>query len=227
MFSGITHVFLDVDNTLLDFEAGAKEASFLALSRAGIDAERFDYAVFTEENNALWAALERGEITREDIHRTRWERVFSRLGIEADGEAFEPVFLSAIPECVVQVDGAREILEYLSARYTVCAASNAPHAQQLSRLKSAGLLHFFEDVFTSERLGAAKPSKAFFDGVFGALPAVSPSSCVMVGDSLTADVGGAAAYGLKTVFFDFKGQNPAFCPADERIWSLSELKLFL
>ncbi len=227
MFSEITHVFLDIDNTLLDFDACAREAARSALAAWGLDPARYDHAVFTRINDALWAALERGEIERGEIHRTRWTKIFSALGIDADGEAFEASFLAAIPDCVVPVEGAVDLLSHLSKKYPVYAASNAPHEQQKKRLKSAGMLDFFEDVFTSERLGAAKPSSAFFDGVFRALSGVDPAHCVMIGDSLTADVVGAARYGLKTVFFDFKRTMQSSPFADCTVLSLATVQNLL
>lgn len=227
MLRRVTHVFLDVDNTLLDFEACAKSASVSALAAWGIDGRLYDHAVFTEVNNSLWSALERGEIDRGEIHRTRWGLVFDRLGIEADGEAFEYAFLAAIPQSVVPVEGAMEILAYLAGKYPLYAASNAPHEQQITRLSAAGMLEFFTDVFTSELLGAPKPAPAFFEGIFARLEGVDPAGCVLVGDSLTADVAGAARAGMQTVFFDFK-QSGAVSPfSDETIRSLRELKLLL
>lgn len=218
-------VLIDVDNTLLDFQASAEAASLCALREWGLDEEKFDFSVFTRINNGLWAALERGEIERGEIHRTRWQLIFDELGISADGEAFEQTFLAQIPHCVVPVEGAREILNYLSARYPVYAASNAPHEQQLTRLSRAGMLGCFRDVFTSERLGAAKPSSAFFEGVFRCLPGVLPENCVMIGDSVTADVVGAHRFGLQTVWFRFQNApEPPFCPADAVVENLLQIK---
>lgn len=227
MFSEITHVLIDVDNTLLDFEACAKEAAKSAFASWGLDPTRYDHATFTRINDALWAALERGEIERGEIHRTRWIQVFDALGIEADGEAFEAAFLAAIPASVVPIAGAEALLSYLSGKYPVYAASNAPHEQQKTRLKAAGMLGCFTDVFTSERLGAAKPSAAFFDGVFQVLEGVLPEHCVMIGDSLSADVTGAKRYGLKTVFFDFKHSGASSPFADCTVFSLATIENLL
>ena len=227
MFSEIKYVLLDVDNTLLDFDAGAREAAKKAFVKWGLDPARYDHAVFTRINDSLWSALERGELERSEIHRTRWTKIFDALGIDADGELFEAAFLSAIPESVVPVEGALDLLVYLSKKYPLYAASNAPHEQQKKRLKAAGMLDFFSDVFTSERLGAAKPSSAFFDGVFRTLPNVDPSHCVMIGDSLSADIVGAARYGLKTVFFDFMRTMQTSPFADCTVFSLATVQNLL
>ena len=89
MFSNVKHAFLDIDNTLLDFGQSACAAAKSAFVKSGLDPAKYDHGVFTKINDSLWAQLERGEICREDIHRTRWGKVFCALGISADGEAFE------------------------------------------------------------------------------------------------------------------------------------------
>ena len=46
------------------------------------------------------------------------------------------------------------------------ATSNAPHYQQIARLTNTGLIEYFDEVFTSEMIGIAKPEKGFFDRCF-------------------------------------------------------------
>ena len=74
--------------------------------------------------------------------------------------------LSAVP-----VDGAEEILTYLKEKdYCLCAASNGPYGQQINRLKKVDMLKYFAHCFVSEKVGADKPGKAFFDGCMKELP---------------------------------------------------------
>ena len=220
-------LLMDVDDTLLDFPWSERNAIHRTYEALGTPMTDEMYERYHTVNRRFWMAYERGEIERGEIHRTRWSRIFSALGIEADGEAFEYAFLAAIPSHVVPVEGALELLSYLAKKYPLFAASNAPHAQQLNRLKSAGMLDFFKDVFTSERLGAAKPSSAFFEGVFSALPEAKPGECVMIGDSYEADVLGAARAGMQTIFFDIRDTRREVPLADESVRRLSEVKLFL
>ncbi|MBR6530285.1 MAG: YjjG family noncanonical pyrimidine nucleotidase [Clostridia bacterium] len=227
MLKNVKYVLLDVDNTLLDFNAGAEKAALKAFEAFGLDAAKYDHATFRRLNDALWAALERGEITREQIHKTRWNIIFEALGVEGDGEAFEHEFLAQILTSVVPVEGAHELLRYLSAKYPLYVASNAPHTQQINRLKAAGMYGYFTDVFTSELFGVAKPSSAFFENALSRIEGARAEECVMIGDSLSADVKGANAFGMQTVFFDFKAEHPEVCVADEVVWSLREIKLFL
>ena len=73
-------------------------------------------------------------------------------------------------------------------------------------------------------MGADKPSKAFFDACFAAIPGFRLEETVMVGDSLTSDIRGARNVGLRSCWY-----NPQYLPprpdipADYTIGALPEL----
>ena len=73
-------------------------------------------------------------------------------------------------------------------------------------LELAGMKRYFDWFFVSERLGASKPARDFFDGAFAALndgceAAIAPKDCVIIGDSLTSDMAGGRQYGMKTCYY--------------------------
>ena len=131
-------------------------------------------------------------------------------------------------ETAIPVDGADKICRYLKKKYILCAASNAFHDQQLNRLEMAGLLPYFDHVFVSESLGYRKPEKAFFDACRAFLPDVAADECMMIGDSLTADITGGKNAGMKTIWYNHTHRPvPERCEADQIVESLSELKNLL
>ena len=139
------------------------------------------------------------------------------MGIDFDGEEFERRFLKTLHETAVKMDGADELLEYLSKKYTLHVASNAPENQQRLRLEKAGLLKYFDKIFTSEKIGFAKPQPEFYAYC---LEGLVPSECCMIGDSLSADVDGAAKAGMKTIWFNKKCKNET---RDVTVTSLVEI----
>ncbi len=199
----INTVFIDIDNTLLDFNRCAAYSMAEAYKEKGVVFEEYMFREFKIINDSLWLKIEKGELTKAQLHAVRWNMIFQKLGFDFDGPAFEERFRFFLNQSCVKVDGADSALQYLSGRYTVCVASNGPEGQQVNRLKSAGMLPFINKVFTSEKIGYPKPSKEFFDACFSQLPGVSPEDCVMIGDSLTADIAGGAKYGMKTLWFNF------------------------
>ena len=68
-------LFLDIDNTLLDFDAGAAWAMNLCFKKAGLEYRPEMFAVFKEENNKIWRRIELGKLTMDDLFYVRWQTV--------------------------------------------------------------------------------------------------------------------------------------------------------
>lgn len=220
-------IFIDVDDTLLDFHACAERAIRMGFDEVGITCTDFS-KTYHRINDGLWKALERGELTREELYAKRFNLVFDALGIEADGVAFEKIFRRNLALTGDKMDGADEVLEYLCRNYDVYVTSNAPQAQQVSRLEIAGLLPFVKGVFTSELLDVQKPAKEFFDRCIERISGITTTDVVLIGDSLSADVAGGVNAGIATVWFNARN---AVIPSDFAgnyvITHLTELKNIL
>lgn len=229
----IRAVLLDIDDTLLDFDGYVKQSmrdGFAHFSLGEYDEEMF--SVFKKINTSLWHRLENGEISFEELKRVRWSMVFNELGIDFDGVCFEDFFRKALYYSAIPVDGARDLLCYLSKRYPLYTASNGPYEQQMNRLKVGGLDSFFQGHFISERVGFSKPSYEFFDHCYchvkAQIPEIMPDEIMMIGDSLTSDMKGAKAYGMQTCYFDKKMAGNVACERyDYYVSNLSDMKEIL
>lgn len=200
-------VFIDIDNTLLDFEEYVKQSMKTGFEHFGLKPYKpYMYDIFTTENNKLWRMIEKGTITFHQLEQIRWNNIFHSLGIEFDGETFEKYFRHALNESAIPVAGAYELLEYLHGKYILCAASNGPYDQQLHRLELAGMKKFFSYFFISEQIGASKPSEEFFARSFeilndGREKPIMPGETIIIGDSMSSDMAGGKAFGMKTCYF--------------------------
>lgn len=198
----IKAVLLDIDNTLLDFNQSAALAMEETFAEHRLPFAKENFYTFKSVNDSLWLKIESGELTRAELHATRFNIILGKLGLSYDGTAVEKSFLANLNHCAVKVDGAEELLSYLAAKYVLCTASNAPTVQNKTRLRYSGLNKYFTHEFVSEEIGYAKPDPRFFDVCFGVLSPIDRKETVMIGDSLTADVAGAVNYGIKTVWFN-------------------------
>ena len=222
----IRAVLMDVDNTILDFEKCSRWALYSAANKMDIFLPENTFPVFMSVSDKLWKEYEDGKITREEIFEIRWKVVFSVVGLDADAQTFDRYFLKYLGRSTEQVNGARDILKYLSERCDVYTASNGIAASQKNRLEEAGLLGFLTGTFTSESIGYAKPQAGFYryclDNMEIRYP---PHEILAVGDSVRADIEGAKAFGIQTCLFDRKGiYDCGECPADFVIRRLEELK---
>ena len=221
-------VLLDVDNTLLDFNLSAKETIKICFSVLGVPFTEEAFGVFLRVNDGLWRRIEKKEITRETLHAVRWKMIFSELKINADGGEMERLFLENLANVAVPVFGATEIVCYLSKKYKLYTASNAPYLQQVKRLTDSGLMPYITGILNFEKQGINKPEKRFFDECLKTLSPINKEDIVFIGDSLTADMAGGRLAGFTTVWFDRDGKTaelPKDC--DYRVTRLSDIKWIL
>lgn len=204
----IKNILIDLDNTLIDFNECARHAIIEGFEKFGARYTDETFPTFLRENNKLWASHERGEIDRAYIRANRWNIIFEKLGIECDGPAMETFFEDYIAHSAYPVEYAYELLDYLKDKYNLYIVSNGFRAVQQSRLQKGDFRKYFKDVFVSEDAGAPKPSKEFFGYCFKKLGGASVDECILIGDSLTADILGGNDYGIKTVWFDRTGETP-------------------
>ncbi len=196
-------VLVDIDNTLLDFDKCSEDSMKRACEDFGIPFERSMFEVFKRTNDRLWLQIEQRTLTKERLFEIRWNLIFHELGVRGvDGVEFEKQFHVYLNVSHIPVDGALSALEYLASRYRVCAASNAVTSQQPLRLEKAGMLKYIERLFLSDKMGSPKPQREFFDICLAQLGDVRPDEMLMLGDSLSADISGAAAYGIRTCWYN-------------------------
>lgn len=234
----IKAVFLDIDNTLLDFDAYVKDSMKVGFEKYGLKKyEDWMFPIFQEINHVLWCQLEQGELSYQELLKVRWNKVFAGLKISFDGEEFEKFFKGYLFESAIPVEGAMELLEYLKGRYVICAASNGPYGQQVNRLTKGGMISYFDHLFISERIGVAKPAKEFYEVAIKELNGarvqqaackILPEEILMLGDSLSSDMTGGIDSGLKTCLFDWKcGGKTNGLKIDYVVHTLKEIREIL
>ena len=221
-------LFLDLDDTLLDFHKAEAIAVDKAFRAVGVQPTPELIARYSAVNKLHWQMLERGELTREEVLVERFAYLFREQGIPADPAACKTYYEDHLCLGHFFMPGAEDILAYLAPRYRLYLASNGTARVQESRLKSAGIGGYFEQVFISQHLGAHKPSRAFFQRCFARIPDFHPEQALMVGDSLTSDIRGANGAGMAACWLN--PRHEARLPdvtVDYEIRALAELREFL
>lgn len=220
----IRHVFLDVDNTILDFNKAEAIALEKTLSALSVPHSPEVIRRYSQLNLAQWKLLEQGKLTREQVKVRRYRLLFDELKTDASPEKAARIYEDLLGQGHYFMDGAVEMLQALYGSFHLYLATNGTASVQKSRLKSAEIEPFFEQIFISEELGCNKPETAFFERCFAAIPDFKKEETVMVGDSLTSDILGGIRAGIRTVWFnkDLNESSGEIRP-DHMIKALSEL----
>ena len=212
----IQTVLWDIDGTLLDFFASEKVSIQHCLKAIGAPHDDAVAARYSRINDAHWKMLERGEIDRHGVNVGRFEVLFAELGLQVDCEAFHKSYQNKLADTCFFYPDAIETLKALKEQ-GICqyAVTNGNTLVQKRKLAGSGLADLLDGVFISEEMGAAKPDKAFFDAVFAALPAAERAGTVIIGDSPSADLRGGNNAGIRTVWFNPRGEQ---LPDHVKVW---------
>ena len=191
-------LFLDLDDTILDFQKAEALALSKTLREFGLEPTEHVLKRYNLINKAHWEALERKELTREQVLVGRFQMLFAEMGITV-----EPVSVARAYEDHLSIGhyflpGAEEAVKSLSKKYKLYLARNGTAKVQAGRLKSADISKYFEAVFVSQELGANKPSLEYFERCFARIPEFDKTKALIVGDSLTSDILGGQNAGIAT-----------------------------
>lgn len=220
-------LFLDLDDTILDFHKAERVALGKTLAHFGLDSTDTVCARYSQINQAHWKMLERGDHPGQ-VLVGRFEALFREFGLPVDPARCARTYEGFLAVGHYFLPGAEAALEALSRKYRLFLASNGTTHVQAGRLDSAGIRPFFEGIFISQEIGANKPSPLYFERCFAKIPGFDPAKTLIVGDSLSSDILGGRNAGISTCWVNpaHAPKDPAI-PADYEIESLAGLEALL
>lgn len=210
----IQHIFFDLDNTLWDHRRNA----YLTLKdiykredvykKYSLPFEEFHKEYFTI-NERLWEQIRDGEIDKEYLraHRFYDSLLFFGIDDQALADTFERNFLDEILNYNDLVDGAFQLLEYLSAKgYTLHILSNGFEEVTYRKCELSGIKNYFQTITSADEINVRKPNPEIYDYALKKAGAIKGES-MMIGDDWIADIEGAKSFGLQVIFFDVFQDN--------------------
>ena len=224
----VEFLFLDLDDTILDFHKAERIALSKTIREFGIEPTEEVLGRYHVINKWHWEQLEKGLMTRAEVLENRFAVLFKERGIEVSAETVARAYEKNLGIGHYFLPGAEEAVDALSKKYRLFLASNGTASVQKGRMTSANLYRFFEKVYVSQEIGHNKPSKAYFDACFAQIPDFDPDKAMIVGDSLSSDIQGGINAGIKTCWV-----NPSHSVAtkgivpDYEIEALSQLPALL
>ena len=201
------HLFFDLDHTLWDFDANAKDTLieiyvFFKLEEKGVVPFEDFYKLYKIHNEILWDRYHKGFITGEEL---KWKRMWRtllefKIADELLAKVMSEKFLEILPTKKILFPYTIEILDYLSEKkYQLHLITNGFEKIQWTKLNNSGLSNYFTHVVTSEKSNSLKPKKEIFEYALNEAGAQLRQS-IMLGDNLDADIQGAINAGMDNVF---------------------------
>ena len=205
-----THLFFDLDHTLWDFDRNSSESiaeiyQTHRLADRGVPSVDAFAEQFIVINRKLWTDYDRDLVTHDYIREHRFPLVLKALGVADTSGCAELNTDYLLPQKAHLTESAREILEHLHGRYHLHIITNGFAEIQAVKMASADIAHFFEHVITTYEANAKKPDPRIFHHALQTAGAITSES-LMLGDNYEADIVGAKAVGLDTVFYNPKGE---------------------
>ena len=217
----------DLDNTILDFNLAQRNSLIHLFERHSLG-ECTDDIIdkFTEINTRHWQMLERGELTKKALGKSRFKELLEYCGKTgaANPAELDREFEDGICHTISFIDDSFGLLGYLKRDYALYCITNGDKDVQRQRIKVSMLHKVFRDVFISAEIGFDKPSKEFFDKVLKSIIPCEKEEILIIGDSLTSDMRGANNAGIKCCWFNPDGSpKPDDIKIDYEIKSLHEV----
>lgn len=208
----IEFLFLDLDDTILDFHKAEHIALAKTLQSFGLEPTADVLNLYSRINKEHWERLERKELTREEVLVGRFGELFSQTGLQVDAEKCARTYEGNLSIGHYFLPGALEAVQSLSKKYKLYLASNGTSRVQAGRLESANISQYFEEVFISQDIGVNKPDPEYFRRCFARIPDFDKSKAMIVGDSLSSDILGGIQAGIATCWV-----NPQRKPHSESV----------
>lgn len=215
----------DVDGTLLDFgraeDYGIRKC--FEVFKIGECTDEM-LARYSAINRKYWEALERGELTKSQVLRERFEEFFKTEGIEFDKiDDFNDEYQIYLGDKVFFCDNALETVTALKGKVKQYAVTNGTIIAQQRKLTQSGLIEIFDDVFISDKIGYEKPSVEFFNAVQEKIGKFSKDEVMIIGDSLSSDMKGGNNVNILCCWYNpHKSENKYGVKIDFEISDISE-----
>lgn len=218
-------VLLDLDGVLLDYPTAEAQAFAGVAMRAGLHDVAAARRAYATINVGLWQDYERGDVTAERLRVARWERLLDHHGLDPGGaERVSAQYLDLLGRSPAVMAGAVQALRRLAARVPVVAVTNGFATIARGRLAAAGVRDDLAGLVAADEVAAPKPHAAMFTTGLSLLGDPPPRRVLMVGDNHHADIVGAHAVGLVTVWITTHDDpEPQPQVADHRAGSLADL----
>jgi HAD superfamily hydrolase (TIGR01549 family) len=220
----IRAALFDLDDTLFDHRGCARDAlsavygshpCFQSMTFAALEQR---HAEFLEQ---LHSEVMVGRLSVDAARIERFRRLLDAAGVNGHTETARVLawlYRDTYRQRRRAVTGAAALMAAVKRHARLGIVSNNVLEEQQEKLRVCGLDQFVDELVVSQEVGVSKPNPEIFRVALDRLR-VTPQQTVMVGDSWAADVEGARAAGIRSLWF-----NPSGMPMPDPTAAVEQLR---
>jgi len=202
------HIFIDADDTLLDFAKAQRESFILTMQFYGVPFSEELLMEFININHRYWEKFEEGILSIEEVQRRRFEVLFDNLNIcRTNGQFVNRIFQKQLKQQSWLMPNAIQICKYLYPKAIISIITNGVATTQRYRMRHSGLMQYVSHIIISEDIGVSKPNIDFFNIALSISGCIDKNQVLIVGDSLSSDILGAKNIGIDSCWYNPMGQQ--------------------
>jgi len=231
-------LIFDLDDTLIDNLENVRHAYTKMIESIGETYSEDGFLRWYEIDKQFWKDWQDGLIELPDHFKNetgkksdafldwvRAQRVLIYLDHKIELEqaiSLNHIFMNALTEVIIPIEGAYDTLKYLSEKYYIMIATNGPKIATRDKLLKINCLEFVNEILSADMFGYMKPRKEFFDAIQSSLNNYHNEDYLIIGDSLKSDVG----FGMNCHFDScwFNRNNEILTDGYKPTMIISELK---
>lgn len=207
-------LLFDLDDTLIDNTVNIRHAFKEMLNYMGDTYSDEKFNRWSNLDKQFWIDRQDGKIIVPDEYnepvekKVKWIRsqryiLYFNNNISLEqAMKINDLYLNALNEVVLSIEGVKETLEYLSKKYKIAVVTNGPSVATTNKVRKIGCEEYINHIFAADMFGYMKPSTVIFDGVKEALGELDSTKYLMIGDSLKTDIRGACMANMDSCWFD-------------------------
>ena len=215
-------LIFDLDDTLIDNNQSLLYAFTIMINELGIPFSNDLFEKWKKFDTAYWHTSESGKMfipnsikTLEDkntyFRANRFILFFKELDLNFETAVnLNKIYCSMLGVNVVEIPGAKKLLQELNPDYEILIATNGPKDVAINKIAKAKLDSYISFIVSAGEVGYSKPLPQFFEFLCQKSQNKDKSKMLLIGDSLTTDVLGGMKNDIDTCWF-----NPNDVPLPE------------
>jgi len=205
--SKISHIFFDLDHTLWDFDKNSALAFERVFDRYNISISISEFLkIYEPINFDYWKLYREEKVNKLNLRRGRLKDSFKPFGLhfsENQLDVLADLYIEELPKDNHLFPNTNVLLLYLSKKYILHIITNGFKEVQHKKIYNSGIHNYFSSIITSEDAGVKKPNPLIFNMALQ-MNSINANQAIMIGDSFEADILGAEAVGMQTIFFNYR-----------------------